>query len=239
MLSCSQTPRSVELMISQLCLLKVATLQMYSPRKINIEQAIILKELAAAYDIMKSRSIYPGDIAERRALGLRLLCSHLQNATPLTNHSTPGIGVRSRMSLGGLLYDSIVQVKNLRASKTPGVEGVFIKQEDNSRPIKSARTSKSPSGKQASANGMISQQLHAQAPPMATTHGQDTNQSFSFVNEVGSRQPVPSTLQHVPGMVQTSSSGMEDSSIHDINPISWDGTDIYNLPTTETAEWLQ
>jgi hypothetical protein len=98
------------LTLPQLCLLKLAGIQVMAPRRLQIDRSVILKEIAVAYDIMKARSLVPGDISDRRALAIRFLASRLQ-AGSLPATPTAGVSVRSRMSLGGLLYDSIRHIK--------------------------------------------------------------------------------------------------------------------------------
>jgi hypothetical protein len=98
-----------------------------APRRLQIDRGVILKEIAVAYDIMKARSLVRGDISDRRALAIRFLASRLQ-AGNLPAAPTPGVSVRSRMSLGGLLYDSIRHIKavhdaELRAAEKARAEG--------------------------------------------------------------------------------------------------------------------
>jgi hypothetical protein len=62
----------------------------------------------------QDRSICPRDPPDRRARAIKFLASRLQNgAVP----ATPGASVRSRMSLGGLLYDAIIQLKAMRITE--------------------------------------------------------------------------------------------------------------------------
>jgi hypothetical protein len=115
---------------SQLCLLKLAGIQAASPRRLQVDRVVILQEIAVAYDVMKvrrasptlhvltramqDRSVCPRDPPDRRARAIKFLASRLQNgAVP----ATPGASVRSRMSLGGLLYDAIIQLKAMRITE--------------------------------------------------------------------------------------------------------------------------
>jgi hypothetical protein len=77
--------------------------------------------------LFQTRSICPGDTADRRARGIQFLCSRLQAGTvPFGDKdSGTGVNVRSRMSLGGLLYDSIKQIRAMRKTQAPQVDAIF------------------------------------------------------------------------------------------------------------------
>jgi hypothetical protein len=198
-----------------------------------------------AYDVMKMRSIFPGDVAERRSQGLRFLCAHLQKGTPVVTQSATGAPVRSRMSLGGLLYDSLRQIKAMRAAKLPGVEEVFNRMDyppfssgaqDQDRPSPEAElptasveqsTSRLPvvsvaTVSQAQNVGYHQDSSHIQrdrAPPLSSA---PPAASLNIaVDEVGPH----GRTEDVPGSARLD--------------LTWDNVDISNLPSIENTEWLQ
>jgi hypothetical protein len=79
---------------------------------------MVLSKISTAYTFMQSRSIYPGDGAARTANKVYLLARTLNERPAPTTISSPSVEFRARMSLGGLFYDAIEQLrKQVRAGK--------------------------------------------------------------------------------------------------------------------------
>ncbi|EIN03567.1 hypothetical protein PUNSTDRAFT_116966 [Punctularia strigosozonata HHB-11173 SS5] len=115
-------PRSMLLstVYATLCLLKLASLQTTHPQKFTVDRNMILREIMRAYDLLKGRSLTPGDEADQVCQIIRFLSRRLANSPPSSSTTStsstpaappkrPAMYVRARMSLGGLLYDAVYE----------------------------------------------------------------------------------------------------------------------------------
>jgi hypothetical protein len=183
------------------------------------------------------RSICPGDTADRRARGIQFLCSRLQEGNLPPAPTTPGVSVRSRMSLGGLLYDSIRQIKAMRAANHPGVTTAFPERMPPllETPIGNGDSNGNGGGGASQDHNHDPTRVETQMAGMPPTQAQTAESQVG--SSTGSSGAASGPTSQQAGYSLPQNGQVPNGQIQN----GWDpnALDMSNLPPIDSPEWLQ